>query len=55
MADLSLRPEEFRAVLAKLREERSPQYAQAPIHVLSCSGPHTNTVNKVIQGIEQWL
>ena len=44
-----------REILAKLREERSPQYAQAPIHVLSCSGPHTNTVNKVIQGIEQWL
>lgn len=44
-----------REILGRLREERSPHYAQAPIHVLSCSGPHTNTVNKVIQGIEQWL
>ncbi|MDE8654358.1 shikimate kinase [Novosphingobium album (ex Liu et al. 2023)] len=44
-----------REILARLREERRPAYAQAPIHVVSSSGPHVNTVSKVIQGIGQWL
>ena len=44
-----------RATLTRLREERSPAYAQAPIHVVSGHGPHSRTVHKVLQGIAQWL
>lgn len=44
-----------REVLARLRSEREPHYAQAPVHVLSDSGPHVQTINKVLQGISQWL
>ena len=44
-----------REILARLRAERAPHYAQAPIHVLSGSGPHVQTINKVLQGISQWL
>ena len=44
-----------REILARLREERRPAYSQAPIHVLSGNGPHGRTVNKVLQGIGQWL
>ena len=44
-----------REILTRLREERSPAYSQAPIHVLSENGPHGRTVNKVLQGIGQWL
>lgn len=44
-----------RETLARLREERRPFYQQAPIHVLSTSGPHGRTINKVLKGIEQWL
>lgn len=44
-----------REILARLRSEREPHYAQAPIHVLSGSGPHIHTVNHVLQGISQWL
>ncbi|AIT78632.1 shikimate kinase [Novosphingobium pentaromativorans] len=44
-----------REILARLREERRPHYEQAPIHVLSGPGPHVQTINKVLQGISQWL
>jgi len=44
-----------REVLSRLRDERRPAYAQAPIHVVSGSGPHGRTIGKVLQGIGQWL
>jgi shikimate kinase len=44
-----------RETLARLRDERRPAYAQAPIHVLSGNGPHSRTVSRVLQGIRQWL
>ncbi|MCT2400990.1 shikimate kinase [Novosphingobium mangrovi (ex Huang et al. 2023)] len=44
-----------REILAKLRAEREPYYSQAPIHVVSGNGPHVQTINKVLQGISQWL
>jgi shikimate kinase len=44
-----------RETLTRLREERRPHYAEAPIHVLSGNGPHSRTVAKVLQGIAQWL
>ena len=44
-----------REILARLREERSPFYAQAPIHVISGNGPHNRAVARVLKGIEQWL
>ncbi len=43
-----------REVLERLRDERRPAYAQAPIHVISEDGPHTRTVNKILSGIAQW-
>lgn len=42
-------------ILTKLREERQPAYSQAPIHVISNPGPHIQTVNKVLEGLAQWL
>lgn len=44
-----------REILGRLRDERAPAYAQAPIHVLSGKGPHSETVNMVLKGIAQWL
>jgi shikimate kinase len=44
-----------RETLTRLREERRPHYAEAPIHVLSGNGPHSRTVAKVLKGIAQWL
>ncbi len=42
-------------ILGRLRTERAKHYAHAPIHVTSGSGPHVQTINKVLQGISQWL
>lgn len=50
-----LRDGDPREILSRLREERAPHYAQAPIHVTSGSGPHVHTINKVLQEISQWL
>jgi len=44
-----------REILTRLREERAPAYAQAPIHVTSGNGPHARTISKVLKGIAQWL
>lgn len=50
-----LKQGDARETLTRLREERRPHYAEAPIHVLSGNGPHSRTVAKVLQGIAQWL
>ena len=50
-----LRSGDPREILGRLRDERAPFYGQAPIHVVSASGPHTHTLNRVLQGIAQWL
>ncbi|WP_260922989.1 shikimate kinase [Novosphingobium sp. 9] len=42
-------------IIARLRAEREVHYAQAPIHIMSGHAPHQHTVNKVLQGIGQWL
>ena len=50
-----LRQGDPREILARLRKEREPAYAQAPIHVQSGKGPHGETVNNVLKSIEKWL
>lgn len=44
-----------REILTRLRAEREPAYSQAPIHVMSSSGPHRHTVEKVLRGLDEWL
>ena len=44
-----------REILTRLRAEREPFYAQAPIQIKSTAGPHSRTVTKVLKGIEAWL
>lgn len=50
-----LRDGDPREILGRLRDTRAPHYQQAPIHVMSASGPHTHTVHRVLEGISQWL
>ena len=50
-----LRQGDPRETLTRLRTERAPLYAEAPIHVVSGPGPHTRTIAKVLKGISQWL
>lgn len=44
-----------REILHRLREDRRPFYSQAPIHVMSTSGPQSRTIARVLKGIDQWL
>ncbi len=44
-----------REILARLKAEREPAYAQAPIRVLSNAGPQSRTVAQVLKGIAAWL
>lgn len=44
-----------RETLTRLRAERAPAYSQAPIHIISETGPHQVTVSRILQGIDQWL
>ena len=50
-----LRQGDPREILTRLKAEREPAYAQAPIHVLSMPGPHQRTVNAILKGIDAWL
>lgn len=40
-----------REILTRLREERAPAYAEAPIHVVSSNQPHGATLAAVMKGI----
>jgi len=42
-------------ILARLKAEREPAYSEAPIKVLSKSGPHGETVNRILQELDSWL
>lgn len=44
-----------REILSRLREERRPAYAQAPIHVTSTNGPHGRAVQAILRKIDRWL
>lgn len=40
-----------RVVLTELLEKRAPCYRQAPIHIVSASGPHEDTVNAILDAL----
>jgi shikimate kinase len=44
-----------REILTRLRNEREAHYSQAPIHVHSANGPHTETLRRILEGIESCL
>lgn len=44
-----------REILTRLKAEREPAYAEAPIKVTSSSGPQSRTVTRVLKGLSEWL
>lgn len=50
-----LRQGDPREIVARLKAEREPAYAEAPIRVLSDTGPHGETVNRILWELNQWL
>lgn len=45
-------PEE---IVSRLKAEREPAYAHAPIRVMSGAGPHGETVNRILKELGAWL
>lgn len=50
-----LRQGDPHAILARLKAQREPAYAQAPIRVESRSGPHGRTVSNILRALDAWL
>jgi len=50
-----LRDGDPREIVARLKAEREPAYALAPIHVASGGGPHGDTVTRIVQELDKWL
>ena len=44
-----------REILGRLKTERAPFYAQAPIHVMSGNTPHARTLTRMLGAIDLWL
>jgi shikimate kinase len=44
-----------REILTRLKAERGPAYAQAPIHVKSGNQPHQATALAILKAIDAWL
>lgn len=44
-----------REIVTRLKNQREPFYAQAPIHVSSSGGPHGEAVNRIVKALDQWL
>ena len=44
-----------RDILTRLLDVRKDDYSQAAVHVQSGKGPHSQTVNRILRGIDQWL
>ena len=49
-----LRGGDPKEIVARLKAEREPAYAQAPIHVSSGAGPHGDTVMRIVRELESW-
>jgi len=49
-----LRDGDPREIVARLKAEREPAYAKAPIHVPSGGGPHSDAVARIVQELDQW-
>lgn len=44
-----------RETLERLQQERKSAYSEAPIRIISDSGPHASTVARILEAVDQWL
>ena len=50
-----LRGGDTEVIVRKMKADREPFYRQAPIHVVSDNGPHSQTVTRILRGLNKWL
>lgn len=50
-----LRGGDPREIITRIKQERERFYSQAPIHIVSETGPHQQTTTRILKAIDQWL
>lgn len=50
-----LRGGDPREIVTRMKAERESSYAQAPIKVMTDTGPHGAAVNRILKALDQWL
>ncbi len=50
-----LRNGNTREIVTRMKAERAPAYAKAPLHVASDRGPHGSAVARILKALDQWL
>jgi shikimate kinase len=50
-----LRDGDPQEIIARLKAEREPAYAEAPVKVMSDAGPHGEAVNRILRALGEWL
>lgn len=50
-----LRGGDTREIVSRMKAQREPAYAQAPIHVKTDSGPHIEAVARILKELDKWL
>jgi shikimate kinase len=50
-----LRGGDPREIVTRLKAEREPAYSQAPIKVMSDTGPHGEAVSRILKAVSEWL
>ena len=50
-----LRGGDPREIVTRLKAEREAAYAEAPVKVMSHTGPHGEAVNRILKALNEWL
>ena len=50
-----LRGGDPKEIVARLKAEREAAYAEAPIKVMSDTGPHGEAINRILKALNEWL
>jgi len=50
-----LRGGDPKEIVSRLKAEREAAYAEAPIKVMSDTGPHGEAVNRILKALSEWL
>jgi shikimate kinase len=50
-----LRDGDPKEIVARLKAEREAAYAEAPVKVMSDTGPHGEAVNRILRALGEWL
>ncbi|MWV27808.1 shikimate kinase [Aurantiacibacter rhizosphaerae] len=50
-----LRDGDTREIVTRMKTDREPAYAQAPIKVQSDAGPHVVAVGRILEELDRWL